>query len=112
MTTVIVVEDSDEDECNSQGTLQRKDITPKIVADNGLPSSSGAVQPEKLPIASSSEVGTNINFLDGLASDTSSGSSSSSSGSFDMDSLPLSSCISKKRMRTEPPPLRLNCSPR
>ncbi|QHO48101.1 uncharacterized protein DS421_1g02730 [Arachis hypogaea] len=94
--------DSDEDECNSQRTLQRKDTKPKVMADNEILSSSGAVKRKQRPSASISDVGRNNDVLDGSDCDTASNSCSSSGSLYDMDQLPLSSLTSKKRMRTEP----------
>lgn len=106
---VIEIEDSDDDECISQGTLHGKRATSRIVAENKHPSSSGAVQQKNLStgvqsiakrkLASSREFGTNMNMLDHIDTDT----SSSSSDSSDMDHLPLSirGIKCKKNRKTE-----------
>ncbi|MED6183636.1 hypothetical protein PIB30_039577 [Stylosanthes scabra] len=99
--TAVIYIDSDEDECNSQRTLQIEDNKPKFVVHNEIPSSSGAVKRKEHPSASRN-VGMNNNVLDGSDSDASSNSCSSSGSLYDMDQLPLSSLTSKKRMRIEP----------
>ncbi|MED6208842.1 hypothetical protein PIB30_048938 [Stylosanthes scabra] len=99
--TAVIYIDSDEDECNSQRTLQIDDSKPKFVAHNEIPSSSGAVKRKERPSASRNFVGMNNNVLDGSDSDASSNSCSSSGSLYDMDQLPLSSLTSKKRMRIE-----------
>lgn len=112
---VINLEDSDEDERSSKATLNRKETTSCVIADNELQSSSGAVlktpttrltEPNgilKRQFSASREFYKNINILDGLDSDASSSScssSSSSGGSLDMDIFSLRSLPSNKKMRT------------
>ncbi|TKY47001.1 hypothetical protein E2542_SST29055 [Spatholobus suberectus] len=121
MVPVINIEDSDEDEYNSQATLDKKETTSCTIIDNEHQSSSGAFQKKlitgvaetngslKRKFASSCELDTNINVLDSLDSDTSSSSSSSSSGPFDMDNLPVSS---NKKMRADATSLGLDSSQR
>lgn len=112
MGTVIEIEDSDEEMYDSHATLNGKETTSCIIADNKHLVSSGAVQ-ENLATSLDKSIGTlkrgfftsvgfntNINILDGLDSDSSSSCSSSSSGSLDIDNLPLTSVTSNKKMRT------------
>ncbi|KAL2322788.1 hypothetical protein Fmac_027167 [Flemingia macrophylla] len=96
---VICIEDSDEDECNSQATLVRKQTTSCTIIENDHQSSSEAFQKKLLTRAETignlkrkfaSTCGMKFSGLDDLDSDTSSfsSSSSSSSGQFDIDKLP------------------------
>ncbi|RDX82183.1 hypothetical protein CR513_37058, partial [Mucuna pruriens] len=122
MVTVIDIEDSDEDVCIIQATLDKKETTScTVITDNEHQSSSGAFQKNlltglaqstgnpKRKFSSLCELDTNIDVLNGLNSDTSSSSSSSSSssGSFDMDNLPLTS---NKKMRADATSLGFNFS--
>lgn len=114
---VIDIVDSDEDECNSQATLDRKETPSCAIIDNDHQSSSAAfVKPLleaetignlKRKFAPLLELGTNINGLD---SETSSSSSSSCSSSdlFDMNNLP----ISDKKTRADAASSGLNFSQR
>lgn len=113
--TAIDIENSDEDECNSQATSNRKATTSRVIADNDRKSfprtgqtnlatprmieSNGVL---KRKFTSPRELVANINnVLDGLDSDvsSSSSSSSSSSGELDMD-VPFRSLTSHKKMKT------------
>ncbi|CAJ1963939.1 unnamed protein product [Sphenostylis stenocarpa] len=107
-----------EDERNPQATLDRKESTSCTIIDNGHQSSPAAFQ-KNLLTGSNERIGnlkrkfvsSNINILEGLDSEASSDSSSSSlsSGSFDMDSLPVTN---NRETRADATSLRLNLSKR